>query len=62
MLYHIKYKHVGELIKQEIQQIIIHLPPNLKEKLKFLIRTRQTSSSVTMNDQNMTHVDLVDQN
>jgi mediator of RNA polymerase II transcription subunit 23 len=62
MLYHIKYKHVGELIKQEIQQIIIHLPPNLKEKLKFLIRTRQTSSSVTINDQNMTHVDLVDQN
>ena len=38
LLYHVKYKHVGELIKNDIQQIIIHLPPNLKEKLKFLIR------------------------
>ena len=40
LLYHIKYKHVGEMIKNEIRQIIIHLPPSLKEKLKFLIRSR----------------------
>ena len=61
LLYHVKYKHVGELIKNDIQQIIIHLPPSLKEKLKFLIRkppriTHQVSQDGPQQQQQQTRM------
>lgn len=45
LLYHIKYKHVGEMVKQEARRIIICLPDGLRNKLRFLHQSRSSRNS-----------------
>lgn len=40
LLYHIKYKHVGEMVRQEARRIIVCLPEALQSKLRFLHQPR----------------------
>jgi hypothetical protein len=49
--YHLKYRHIGESIKDKIHQIM----PLLKPELVFLFKyiTTETLNQQTINDQNM---------
>ena len=40
LLYHIKYKHVGEMVRNEAKRIIVLLPDSLRNKLRFLHQSR----------------------
>ncbi len=37
--YHIKYKHIGDLKKDEIEKVVTSLHPQLRMRLRFLVHS-----------------------
>ena len=41
--YHIKYKHIGDLKKEEIEKVVTSLHPQLRMRLRFLVHSLNAS-------------------
>lgn len=51
LLYHIKYMHIGDLKKEEIEKIVTSLHPPLRMRLRFLVHTLASSKTGIDNKQ-----------
>ena len=49
--YHIKYMHIGDLKKEEIEKIVTSLHPPLRMRLRFLVHTLASSKTGIDNKQ-----------